>query len=95
MSFVCGIEDPCISAWSPGTVVPPYLATGTYDGGVYGGSSAATLDLNVIKNDQLLKMISTPVISPVSALSWSSTTKSDPLGVLGKGLFAFLPRISR
>ena len=28
MSFVCGIEDPCIAAWSPETCVPSYLATG-------------------------------------------------------------------
>ena len=75
-------------------MVPPYLATGTYDGGVYGGSGAATLDLNVIKNEQLLKMVSTPVISPVSALCWSSTTKTDPLGVLGKGLQCIIVKFS-
>ena len=56
MSFVCGIEDPCIAAWSPPTAIPAYLATGTFDGGVYGGGVQATLDLNVIKADQLVKV---------------------------------------
>merc|ERR1711892_336198 len=85
MSFVCGIEDPCIAAWSPPTAIPAYLATGTFDGGVYGGGVQATLDLNVIKADQLVKVISTPLITPLSSLAWAPTTQSDPLGVLVGG----------
>ena len=58
MSFVCGIEDPCIAAWSPATAVPSYLATGTFDGAGLGLGSGgqAQLDLNVIKADQLVKV---------------------------------------
>ena len=58
---------------------------GTYDGGVYGGSSASSIELNTIRNGELQKIISTPVLGPVSALAWAPTTKSDPLGVIVGG----------
>ena len=59
MSFRCGIEDPTISAWSPKTSLPVYLATSTFEGIYSTGGQTNTLDLNAFSSPSLDKVCST------------------------------------
>ena len=56
MSFICGVEDPCISAWSPKSVLPNYLLTGSYEGLYSTGQERNLFDLYSLQNDELIKV---------------------------------------
>ena len=56
MSFISGVEDPCISAWSPKSVLPNYLLTGSYEGVYSTGHERNVFDLYSLQNDELNKV---------------------------------------
>ena len=56
MSFISGVEDPCISAWSPKSVLPNYLLTGSYEGVYSTGHERNVFDLYSLENDELNKV---------------------------------------
>jgi hypothetical protein len=66
MSFLCGIEDPTISAWSPGKSLPVYLATGSYEGIYSTEGQINTLDLNTLSGTTLTKVGSTLIIVEIT-----------------------------
>ena len=56
MSFISGVEDPCISAWSPKSVLPNYLITGSYEGVYSTGHERNVFDIYSLQNDELNKV---------------------------------------
>ena len=56
MSFISGVEDPCISAWSPKSVLPNYLITGSYEGVYSTGHERNVFDIYALQNDDLNKV---------------------------------------
>ena len=93
MSFISGVEDPCISAWSPKSVLPNYLLTGSYEGVYSTGHERNVFDLYSLlivipsHNKSLLytlSLLSSSLLSTkLSLLSLSSLSSSS----LSKNLF--------